>query len=80
MVAQSLQLGFHCIDAIMAPPCREVVSSVQPKVCQPSPQPPWNYGAKGGSPSPYRLVCFKVFTLYEWFDCQYVTKISRNLI
>ena len=49
---------------------REVVSSVQPKVSQPSPQPPWNYGAKGGSPSPYRSKSWALLwlqlTMLKW--------------
>ena len=27
-----------------------------------------------GKPLTLQARCFKVFTLYEWFDCQYVTE------
>ena len=64
----------------MSSPYREVVSSVQPKVSQPSPQPPWNYGAKGGSPSPYRLDVSKSSLNVNRLIVKMLGKISHNLI
>ena len=57
-----------------------MVSSVQPKVSQPSPQPPWNYGAKGGSPSPYRLDVSKSSLNVNGLIVKMLGNISRNLI